>query len=276
MSVVKIKLVLLLGVFSLLSISVTAMEIPNVPKVPAFLPTVDQVSARQAMPIDGTWLVPAIGKKIRIDGGRAYAVDGWVHLFVLDIQPGMVVLKDLTPTGPGQYAGEDLPLMGKLTARVMADRSITVNVAGMLGAVSYKLVPVQINNSDWYQQEMQAAGLVTQGFNSYQQSYQISAPPGSMGQQMRSQQGVQSQQKQGYQYNYNQQANQNYSNQQQANQFQDNQNQPSKPLNQYNKQAARTPVSANDVVLEGNSECEEEVYDPETDTISCYKEGENQ
>jgi len=262
MRVVKIKRFVLLGVLSLFSLSGIAMEIPNIPKVPAFLPTVNQVPARPAMPIDGTWLIPAIGKKIRIDGGRAYAVDGWVHLFVLDIQPGMVVLKDLTPTGPGQYAGEDLPLMGKLTARVLADRSITVNVAGMLGTASYKLIPVQINNANWYQQEMQAAGLVTQGFNSHQQSYQVSAPPGSSGQQ----------QQQSYQYSNHQQANQNNSNPQPANQNQANQYQPSKPLNQTYQQVARPPVSAN----EAKSDCEEEVYDPETDSIGCYQEEENQ
>jgi len=42
----------------------SAMEIPEIPKVPAFLPTVEQVPATQPMPLDGTWLVPVIGKKL--------------------------------------------------------------------------------------------------------------------------------------------------------------------------------------------------------------------
>lgn len=270
MSVVNIKRVSLFGVLALLSLSATAMEIPEIPKVPAFLPTVDQVPAKQAMPLDGTWLIPAIGKKIRIDGGRAYAVDGWVHLFVLDIQPGMVVLKDLTPTGPGQYAGEDLPLMGKLTARVLGDRSIAVTVAGIFGPVNYKLIPVQINNSNWYQQEMQAAGLVTQGFDSQQQSYQMSVPPVSMGQQMHGSQ------QQGYQYNNNQQTNQNHSNQQQSSRYQNNQNRYQPNQNNQNQQTVQTQGSTNAEVDDGNSECEEQVYDPKTDTTRCYIDGEGQ
>ncbi len=124
--------------------------IPEVPKIPAFLPDVGQVPATQPMPIDGTWLITSIGKKIKIDAGRAYAVDGWLHLFVLDIQPGMVVQRNIMPTGPGRYRGEDLPLMGAYTANVQADRSLRFTVAGMMGPVSYTLMPVQLNNAQWF------------------------------------------------------------------------------------------------------------------------------
>jgi hypothetical protein len=269
----------------------SAMEIPEIPKVPAFLPTVEQVPATQPMPLDGTWLVPVIGKKIRIDSGRAYAVDGWTHLFVLDIQPGMVVLKDLVPTGPGQYVGEDLPLMGRLTARVMADQSISVSVAGVLGQANYKLVPVQINNQGWFQQEMQAAGIggnnYYQSQNSQTQNYQVSAPPGSLGQPVNQQQQYQNPQyrnpnqqyqtpNQLYQTRPNQQPQYQQQNSPQYQQIQQN------PL-QYAPQSLpnQQPPNRQQEVSENKAsqsegDCQEKIYDPETDTIRCYEEGDNQ
>lgn len=74
----------------------------QIPQIPAFLPMAHTVAKTQPMPIDGTWTISATGKQIRIEGGRAYAVDPWVHLFVLKIQPNMVVIKDIKPTGPGR------------------------------------------------------------------------------------------------------------------------------------------------------------------------------
>lgn len=134
-------------------------QIPQIPQIPAFLPTVDQVAATQSMPLDGTWLINTIRKKIRIEAGRAYAVDGWTHMFVLNIQPGMVVIKNIAPTGPGTYQAEDLPLLGTWTARVQRDRSLSISVATALAPVNYRLIPVQIDNPQWYAQEMQAVGL---------------------------------------------------------------------------------------------------------------------
>jgi len=131
----------------------------QIPQIPAFLPTVDQVAATQVMPLDGTWLITSIGKKIRIEAGRAYAVDGWTHMFVLNIQPGMVVIRNIVPTGPGSYEAEDLPLLGKWSAKVQSDRSLAVSVAAPLVPVNYRLMPIQIDNPQWYGQEMQAAGL---------------------------------------------------------------------------------------------------------------------
>lgn len=146
-------------------------QTPAVPEIPAFLPMVDSVPATQAMPLDGTWLVNTIRKKIRIEAGRAYAVDDWLHMFVLKVSPGMVVIRDITPTGPGAYSGQDLPLAGGWSAKVQADRSLSVSVAGLLGPANYKLIPIQLDNPQWYSQEMAAAGLSTP-----QQSYQPAQP----------------------------------------------------------------------------------------------------
>ena len=176
---------LLCFVFTLgLPLSVIASGIPGipeVPKIPAFLPNIAQVPASQPMPIDGTWIITTIGKKVRIDAGRVYAVDGWLHMFVLDIQPGMVVQKNIMPTGPGRYRGEDLPLMGSFTANVQADRSLRYSVSTMMGPVSFSLMPVQLNNTKWFTQEMRKAGLIAQTTSSSGASsgYQFSRPSGN-------------------------------------------------------------------------------------------------
>lgn len=149
-----ISFVLLLGITS----KAAAGGVPTIPEIPAFLPTVDSVPATQAMPLDGTWLISSIGKKVRIESGRAFAIDGWLHLFTLKIAPGMVVIRNITPTAAGQYSGDDLPLLGKWNARVQANRSLAVSVAGVMGPVQYVMVPVQLDNAQWYAQEMEAAG----------------------------------------------------------------------------------------------------------------------
>lgn len=127
--------------------------IPEIPKIRAFLPMMTDVPATDAMPIDGEWMIPLIRKRIRIDSGRAYAVDPWVHLFVLKVEPMMVVLSDLQRTGPGQYSGKDLPLMGDFTATLGQDGVLNVSVAGALGPVNYKLMPVSISDESWFSQE---------------------------------------------------------------------------------------------------------------------------
>jgi len=152
--------------------------VPNIPQIPAFLPTVDNVAATKPMPLDGTWLITSIGKKVRIESGRAYAVDGWLHLFTLKIQPGMVVIKNIAPTAAGQYSGDDLPLLGKWNAKVQANRSLAVTVAGTLGPVNYTMTPVQLDKPDWYAQEMQAAGMIADGGDQPPPAYQPT-PPGN-------------------------------------------------------------------------------------------------
>ncbi len=134
-----------------------------VPEVPAFLPMVAAVPAGEAMPVDGTWSITSIGKTVRIERGRVYAVEGWTHLFVLKIQPGMVVIKDLRPSAPGQYTAYDLPLMGAWLGRMAADRTLTVDVQGALGPAKYQLMPLQLDNPDWYQQALAEAGLAAPG-----------------------------------------------------------------------------------------------------------------
>ena len=111
-------------------------------QIPAFLPNKDAVEAGEPMEIDGDWHVNTIGKVIRIDRGRAYAVEGWTHAFVLKVQPDMVTIRNIQQTGDGEYVGDDLPLMGRVTMRHVTPDRIEASVPGLFGPVRYTLTRV--------------------------------------------------------------------------------------------------------------------------------------
>lgn len=135
-----------------------ANAIPEIPQIPAFLPNAASVPQTKQYPIDGEWMINDIGKRIRIERGRAYAVDPWVHLFVLKIQPLMVVSKDWRRVGKGQYTGEDLPLMGKFNATLTPDGNMNVSIAGALGPVNLTFSPVRMDNQSKFDRERGAGG----------------------------------------------------------------------------------------------------------------------
>jgi hypothetical protein len=150
-------------------------------QIPALLPDVASIPATQPMPLDGTWLITEIGKKIRFEAGRAFAVDPWMHMLIFKVSPGMVVIRDIKPIGPGRYSAYDLPLMGSMTMTVQPDRSLMLSVAGAVGPATYRLVAVQLDNAQWFAQEMRAAGLggTQQVYQPPPPQYQPSPPPGT-------------------------------------------------------------------------------------------------
>jgi len=149
----------------------------QVPQVPAFLPFVTDVPMTQKLPIDGEWVISTIRKRIRIEGGRAYALDPWVHLFVLKVEPLMVVLKDMQRTGPGQYTGQDLPLLGAFTASIAPDGSLSVSVAGAMGAARYSLIALRLDDPQSFAQERSGQYVPPPPSQAPQQPYPQPAPP---------------------------------------------------------------------------------------------------
>ena len=138
-------------------------EAAGIPQVDAFLPDKFSVEQTDPLPIDGVWMISTIKKKIRIEGGRAYAVDSWLHLFTLKVQPDMVVVKDMKRTAPGVYTGFDLPLMGESTMTLNDDGNLQVSVAGMLGPAKFALIRREVADEAAFQTERDVkAGRVTQ------------------------------------------------------------------------------------------------------------------
>ena len=134
----------------------SALDAAGVPKVAAFLPSQYDVARTEPLPIDGVWRVNTIGKKIRIEQGRAYALDPWRHLFVLQVSPGMVVMQDFQRTGTGVYRANDLPLLGPATLTLNREGNLDVSVQGSLGPVRYQLVRLDAQYPDALNQELSA------------------------------------------------------------------------------------------------------------------------
>lgn len=113
----------------------------GIPQMDAFLQYETQVPPTEALPIDGDYTISTLGKRIRIDRGRGYALDPWTHAMTLKIRPNMVVSKDFRQISATEYTSQDLPLLGTATMKVQPDGRIAVNVASV-PPYSYFLIPV--------------------------------------------------------------------------------------------------------------------------------------
>ncbi len=137
--------------------SETIAEAAGIPNVPAFLPDRYSVPRTEALPIDGLYMVSTIKKKIRIEQGRAYAVDGWLHMFVLKVTPDMVTIQNIRRTGPGQYEMDDLPLLGPGKFVLNAEGNLDATVQGKLGVARYGLIRLEAQYPEALAHEVYAA-----------------------------------------------------------------------------------------------------------------------
>ncbi len=109
----------------------------------ALLPNESEIGASARLPIDGLYMVSGINKRVRMEGGRAVVVDGWKHLFIWDVEPGMVVIRDIKHSGDGVFTGRDLPLQGDWRATFDKHKfSLAVVVNGSLGETKYTMTRV--------------------------------------------------------------------------------------------------------------------------------------
>ncbi|MEO0690545.1 MAG: MAC/perforin domain-containing protein [Pseudomonadota bacterium] len=111
-------------------------------QIPAFLPNKETVAPGEPMAIDGDWHVNTIDRVIRIERGRAYAVEGWTHAFILSVQPDMVTIRNIQQVNETEYVGDDLPMMARVTLRVVSPDRIEATVPGLLGPARYTLTRV--------------------------------------------------------------------------------------------------------------------------------------
>jgi len=132
----------------LLSANPAHAQTMQIPEVGAFLPSIVDVKPGKLTPVDGLWSISSLDKVVRIDRGRIYAIEGWNHLLVFKIKPGMVVIKQFKEEGQGMYTGQDLPLQGPLKAMLTGDRILDVTVAGAMGEVRYQMIPQQLDDPD--------------------------------------------------------------------------------------------------------------------------------
>jgi hypothetical protein len=124
-----------------LAIAGTTMSAPASAQVPALLPSVGEMKPSAPLPIDGMYTIREIDKRIMVQDGYAYAVDGWVHALIFQIMPDQVIVRDIQPLPDGSFVGDDLPLMAKIKIEPQPDGSLIARTVTGLPAV-YHLDPV--------------------------------------------------------------------------------------------------------------------------------------
>lgn len=152
----QVAIIVITALFALGITGAARAQTMQMPEVNAFLPSVVEVAPSDPAMIDGLWKISSIGKLIRIDRGRAYAIDGWTHMFILKIRPGMVVIQNIRETADGAFSGDDLPLQGPFKAQLTGDRILDVTVQGALGEVRYQLIPQQLDDDKAFSKAVKA------------------------------------------------------------------------------------------------------------------------
>ena len=142
----KASLIACLGAALMAGTALVPAE-PASAQIPALLPDKDAVAQAEAMDIDGDWRVNTINKVIRIERGRAYAVEGWTHAFVLRVRPDMVTIRNIRQIDAETYVGDDLPMMGQVTMQVVSPDRIEASVPGLFGPARYVLTRVAGSSS---------------------------------------------------------------------------------------------------------------------------------
>ncbi len=116
----------------------------------AMLPHASSVPAGARLPIDGMYRISGINKRVRVEGGRAVVVDPWKHLFIWDVEPGMVVIQDIQQQSGSTFSGRDLPLQGAWRATFDKHKfELDVVVDGAFGATKYKMTRVADDGSGY-------------------------------------------------------------------------------------------------------------------------------
>lgn len=123
--------------------------------IDGLLPMKADVAESQPLPIDGIWKISTIKRRIKIEKGRAYAIDGWTHAFILKILPDMVVFKNVERIGKGQYQANDLPLLANAAMTLKSDGNILVEVETSPFPTSYTLIRETLSDADAMSAELE-------------------------------------------------------------------------------------------------------------------------
>jgi hypothetical protein len=134
---------------ALLALTLASITVPSANAARANLPTANEVKPSKKMRIDGEYRISTLNKRVLVDRGRAIVLEGWKHMLLWDVEPGMVVVRDIKHVGNGQFTGRDLPLNADWRAQHnKANRSLSVVATGPMGATRYELVPVDAAYED--------------------------------------------------------------------------------------------------------------------------------
>ena len=133
--------------FALITVLLAFSACTTAHAAPAAFPRANEVVLGQALPIDGEYRISTLNKRILIERGRAVVLEGWRHLFLFTVEPGMVVIKDIRQVDGQNYQGYDFGLNAEWRAQHNPSKgSYNVVVKGPLGDYRYELLPVNADD----------------------------------------------------------------------------------------------------------------------------------
>lgn len=139
-----------LGFAAAAALALTTMSAPAPAsaQMRAVLPTVDQVEPLDRLSIDGEWEIREINERIVIDRGRAFALDGWVHMMMFQIEPEQVVIRNIRELADGDFIADDLPLMSSVKLEWIDEDTLRARTQSLV-PVTYHLERISGGRDDW-------------------------------------------------------------------------------------------------------------------------------
>lgn len=122
-------------------------EKPWIISLGAALPGRYAVDLAQPLPIDGIWRISTNDKRLRIERGRAFAVDGWNHALLFRVEPDQVTMVNMREGEAGVYLGRDILLNGDARMTVRADGNLDVKVATFPFPIEFVLIRVALDDA---------------------------------------------------------------------------------------------------------------------------------
>lgn len=139
-----------LGFAAAAALALTTMSAPAPAsaQMRAVLPTVDQVEPLDRLSIDGEWEIREINERIVIDRGRAFALDGWVHMMMFQIEPEQVVIRNIRELADGDFIADDLPLMSSVKLEWIDEDTLRARTQSLV-PVTYHLERISGGRDAW-------------------------------------------------------------------------------------------------------------------------------
>lgn len=123
-------------------------EKPWIISLGAALPDRYAVDLGVPLPIDGIWRISTNDKRLRIERGRAFAVDGWNHVLLFRVEPEQVTMINMRRGEDGEYLGRDILLNGDATMTLRDDGNLDVSVATFPFPAKFVLIREALDDPD--------------------------------------------------------------------------------------------------------------------------------
>ncbi len=132
----------------------------------ADLVQIEETKPGQPLPIDGIWRLRELNKQVAIEGGHVFALEGWTHLFVWIVEPGMVTSTQLRQTDRQKLVAYDALLKRDMEWTVREDGTIFASGGEGLLAPKFSLEPIELSYPDAFEamRKGQELALTSEGF----------------------------------------------------------------------------------------------------------------